>query len=482
MAVKEIVPIENHVVEAIELLPEQFKNLEQKFPDPNHPKKLVSGWEAILTAFVNPAQKYENICQDLLRSYDLRFTTGRALNRLGELVGQVRAGKTDEEYRTAILIKIGANNSEGTYNDLVGLYEMFGLSVQSYLEPRPATFLFHLGSIAKETMKSVKEVTEVAKAAGVAYEFTGVISDPSDPIDKDEPLFIFKSGGKGEYFATMLEDGSRSDYGGRWSLLLSAGPPPAPPAEGEMFVGSIQLSLLDEAQFATAMGVDADKWILADGRNVSGSEYTRITTNESVPNMTGMFTRMYREERSGGFIPSEELFNTQPVGESASDTLSFNKLDSEYYDSYTDPVTGIESGYPVIVTQVGGTEVNVGSQSFSVSGNLNQFNNKGGTVGQTGSLIPRLNFRTLAETVYNSGNGVSEVCRSTSDALTTSHSFTISSPHTHELNLSGTFSSSGTTASKTSTTAIAARLGTITGSAVETRPKNIAVNYYIRIN
>ena len=132
-----------------------------------------------------------------------------------------------------------------------------------------------------------------------------------------------------------------------------------------MVVGSIQLSLLDETQFATAMGADADKWVLADGRNVSGSEYTRITTNESVPNMTGMFTRMYRAERSGGFVPQEELWNTQPIGESASDTLSFNKVDSEYYGStYTDPVTGIESGYPVIVTEVGGTEVNVGSQSL----------------------------------------------------------------------------------------------------------------------
>ena len=149
---------------------------------------------------------------------------------------------------------------------------------------------------------------------------------------------------------------------------------------------------------------------------------------------------------------------------------------------YTDPVTGIESGYPVIVTEVGGTQVNEGSQSYSVSGNLNQFNNKGGTVGQTGSLIPRIHFKTLSETVYNPSDGVSQIIKKDANIFTETHNFTISSPHSHELNLSGTFSSSGTTASKTSTTATAERLGTITGSAVETRPKNIAVNYYIRIN
>ena len=166
MAVKEISHITDHIEKGLSRVPEQFKLLEKKYNSPIKPE-LLSGWEAFLTAFIKPAQEFEDICHKMLDSYDLRFTTGNALDRLGELVGQVRAGRNDEEYRTAILIKIGANNSEGTYNDLVGLYEMFGLSVQSYLQPKPATFLFHLGAIAKETMDSVKEVTEVAKAAGV---------------------------------------------------------------------------------------------------------------------------------------------------------------------------------------------------------------------------------------------------------------------------------------------------------------------------
>lgn len=447
MAVKEIVPIENHVVEAIELLPEQFKNLEQKFPDPNHPKKLVSGWEAILTAFVNPAQKYENICQDLLRSYDLRFTTGRALNRLGELVGQVRAGKTDEEYRTAILIKIGANNSEGTYNDLVGLYEMFGLSVQSYLEPKPATFLFHLGPIAKETMESVKEVTEVAKAAGVAYEFTGVISDPSDPIDKDEPLFIFKSGGKGEYFATMLADGNRSEYGGRWSLLLKSSVPVPPDVTYELAIGAIQMSLLDEATFATAMGADAVNWVLADGREVNGSKYTQVTANETVPNMAGKFTRMA--------TANAEILEEQDSSLNVSDV-------------------GLE-------TSVGGTLIDVGGLAVSVTGNRNQFNNGSTSTDLTTNQYP-IRSTQYKPTVDNSLLGFYHTFLVKSSSSLETQNYSVTTPnHTHKPVLSGNFSMSGSTSQGTKYTGSEVRVTTITGG-TETRPTNMSVYYYIKIN
>ena len=451
MAVKEIIPIEHHVDEAIELLPEQFKGLEQKFPDPNDPTKLVSGWEAFITAFVNPAQKYENICQDLLKSYDLRFTTGNALDRLGELVGQVRAGRDDEEYRRAILIKIGANNSEGTYADLVGLYEMFGLSVQSYLEPKPATFLFHLGAIANETMESVKGVTEVAKAAGVAYEFTGVISDPSNPIDKNEPLFIFKNGGKGEYFATLLDDGSRSEYGGRWSLLLKGDTPTPPDSTYQLAIGAIQISLLDESTFATAMGADAYKWVLADGREVNGSEYTRITKNETIPDMSGIFTRMADNQESidNSIIPH-----------------SLNLLDVD------------------IDTDVGGTNVTAGGTAVTVTGNANQFNNDGSSSGETVNTSAPAQY-TFCEFQGRATNPSVDYLNTTPvPALLNSGAVnkTTYVSHRHSLELSGNFSSSGTTSTGTRTTDTAIRETTILGGIDETRPVNMSVYYYIKIN
>ena len=52
-------------------------------------------------------------------------------------------------------------------------------------------------------------------------------------------------------------------------------------------VGDIKASALTEAQM-TALD---DTWVLADGRNVGGSEYESITGNNSVPDLRGQFLR-----------------------------------------------------------------------------------------------------------------------------------------------------------------------------------------------
>lgn len=53
-------------------------------------------------------------------------------------------------------------------------------------------------------------------------------------------------------------------------------------------VGSVIHSLLTEAQFQATMG---SGWVLADGRNVSGSAYQSITGNATIPDMRGRFLR-----------------------------------------------------------------------------------------------------------------------------------------------------------------------------------------------
>jgi hypothetical protein len=58
-------------------------------------------------------------------------------------------------------------------------------------------------------------------------------------------------------------------------------------------VGSIQQSMLTEAQFATQLGAtEAGKWVLADGRSVAGTAYATVTGNATVPDMRGAYLRM----------------------------------------------------------------------------------------------------------------------------------------------------------------------------------------------
>jgi hypothetical protein len=65
-------------------------------------------------------------------------------------------------------------------------------------------------------------------------------------------------------------------------------------------VGSIQQSLLTEAQFRTAMGPDgAKRWVLADGRSVAGSAYAALTGSNNVPDMRGAFFRAAGQNQNG---------------------------------------------------------------------------------------------------------------------------------------------------------------------------------------
>jgi hypothetical protein len=63
-------------------------------------------------------------------------------------------------------------------------------------------------------------------------------------------------------------------------------------ASGDLYqVGSIQQSLLTETQWASVIGPEAVKWVLADGRNVAGSRYATVTGQTTVPDLRGAFIR-----------------------------------------------------------------------------------------------------------------------------------------------------------------------------------------------
>ena len=61
--------------------------------------------------------------------------------------------------------------------------------------------------------------------------------------------------------------------------------------ESKGIVGSIVQSMLTEAQFAVLAGNDAVNWVLADGRDVTGSLYAQVTMNNAVPDLRGAFIR-----------------------------------------------------------------------------------------------------------------------------------------------------------------------------------------------
>jgi hypothetical protein len=68
----------------------------------------------------------------------------------------------------------------------------------------------------------------------------------------------------------------------------------APTAAASLFtVGDVKQSILTEAQFIAELGVvEGRKWVLADGRNVTGTRYATVTGHSTVPDLRGAFLRM----------------------------------------------------------------------------------------------------------------------------------------------------------------------------------------------
>lgn len=95
-------------------------------------------------------------------------------------------------------------------------------------------------------------------------------------------------------------------------------------------VGAIIDSMLTESQFAGQLPAGSGTWVPADGRNVSGSAYSTLTTFATVPDLRGIFRRGKNNGRSDG--------NQNPDGDLALGTYSADKFISHTH-TYDDVQT-----------------------------------------------------------------------------------------------------------------------------------------------
>jgi len=104
---------------------------------------------------------------------------------------------------------------------------------------------------------------------------------------------------------THLVDSQKANYswnGTKW-VKIASGSTAAAEAGDLWIVGDIKQSTLTEAQFKTAIGPSQEsKWALADGRDVSTSEYARITGRTTIPDLRGAFLRMTGQNANPNWI------------------------------------------------------------------------------------------------------------------------------------------------------------------------------------
>lgn len=118
--------IDDHVAIAKALLIEQFQ------PRPNI-NKLVE-------IMAGRVQGVENVASDLLTRRAIDTAEGAQLDIVGEIVGQPREGREDEEYRDAIRFRVQLNISNGEPETLIAAHRFFANpTLSNYLEAYPAS-------------------------------------------------------------------------------------------------------------------------------------------------------------------------------------------------------------------------------------------------------------------------------------------------------------------------------------------------------
>jgi hypothetical protein len=166
--------------------------------------------QAIISAFGTQLNELEQANEDLLTLRSIFTATGAQLDIWGVILDLDRAGRTDDEYRTRLFIKIAEYYSEGTISDVVQLYT--NLMVPTWVkltEQYPANFMMHakdpnpIGSTSE-----IRDAIQAAKAAGVGFDLTfstspafAFLADPDPDTDGFSSVAAPTTGG---IFASVL--------------------------------------------------------------------------------------------------------------------------------------------------------------------------------------------------------------------------------------------------------------------------------------
>lgn len=80
--------------------------------------------EAVMRALVKPLDEIEGVLFKFFELMDPDAQTGHPLERIGKLVGVLREGMGDSEYRVRIKAKIRMGLSRGTVNDIIEVVQL----------------------------------------------------------------------------------------------------------------------------------------------------------------------------------------------------------------------------------------------------------------------------------------------------------------------------------------------------------------------
>lgn len=152
----------NHQSEALAKLIEQFKRA-----------PVLNG---LLKSYAWSIQDLENAIWSVINSRFLANAQNAQLDLLGKLVGEGRGGRSDDDYRAIIKLRIRANRSQGGAEDLIQLCALAmdaapGAGLVTYTDGAPMHWQIDVTDITSSVANALIELLPVAKMAGSEGSF-----------------------------------------------------------------------------------------------------------------------------------------------------------------------------------------------------------------------------------------------------------------------------------------------------------------------
>lgn len=123
----------------------------------------------LLTLFLEQVQQIEVATLSIADQKNINTAIGVWLDYIGKIVGEPRKSRMDDEYRSALLLKVASNNSDGTPNVIIDITKQYtGATNSRIIDYFPAS-LFNVLQIPSGTSTvGFSNLIDNIKPAGVS--------------------------------------------------------------------------------------------------------------------------------------------------------------------------------------------------------------------------------------------------------------------------------------------------------------------------
>jgi hypothetical protein len=131
----------------------------------------------LIKLFLEEVQELEVATLSVADQKNINTAIGVWLDYIGNIVGEVRRGRNDTDYRAALLLKIAINSSDGTPNTIIDITKQYTGATNSRIIEYFTAYLFNILQLPESTpYTGIADLVDTIKPAGVGI----VVVDNTD--------------------------------------------------------------------------------------------------------------------------------------------------------------------------------------------------------------------------------------------------------------------------------------------------------------